>query len=263
MQGKSAYRRTSRSALIGSTAILMGLALTGGAAFAQSNPAASSNPTATQPPAAGSTVGEVVVTGSRIAKRDFQSNSPMVTVNSQAFQNTANVAVEATLNKLPQFTPDQDLTGAQSADVQESAGHTIGISTASLRGLGSNRNLVLADGQRLQPVNGALVVDLNSIPSAIIDHVEVVTGGASAVYGADAISGVVNFILKKNYQGLDVDAQYGLTQVGDGNEFKISTLFGTNFADDRGNITLGLEHYTRAPSYQKNREYYKKGWADP
>ena len=254
MQGKSAYGRTTRSALIGSTAILMGMALTGGAAFAQSSGSGSSS---------SSSVGEVVVTGSRIAKKDFQSTSPMVTVNAQQFQNTANVAVEATLNKLPQFTPDQDLTGVQSQDVQESAGHTIGISTASLRGLGSNRNLVLADGQRLQPVNGALVIDLNSIPSAIIDHVEVVTGGASAVYGADAVSGVVNFILKKNYQGMDVDAQYGVTQAGDGNEFKISTIMGTNFADDKGNVTFALEHYTRAPSFENNHSFYTNGWADP
>jgi outer membrane receptor protein involved in Fe transport len=241
--------------LVGSTAMLMGMAVAG-TAFAADAPAG-----AAAPAAAPST--EVVVTGSRIAKRDFQSTSPMVTVSQQQFQNTANVAVEATLNKLPQFAPDQNLTGVQSADVQESATHTIGISTASLRGLGANRNLVLADGQRLQPVNGSLVVDLNSIPSAIIDHVEVVTGGASAVYGADAVSGVVNFILKKNYQGLDVDAQYGVTQAGDGQEFKISTLFGTNFADDKGNVTFGLEHYTRAASYQKNREFYRKGWADP
>ncbi|HEY5412955.1 MAG TPA: TonB-dependent receptor plug domain-containing protein, partial [Caulobacteraceae bacterium] len=254
MQGKAAYGRTTRSALIGSTAILIGMAMTGGAAFAQNSGA---------PAAAPASVGEVVVTGSRIAKRDFTSTSPMVTVGSQAFENTANVAVEATLNKLPQFAPDQDLTGVGSADVQESATHTIGISTASLRGLGANRNLVLADGQRLQPVNGSLVVDLNSIPSAIIDHVEVVTGGASAVYGADAVSGVVNFILKKNYQGLDVDAQYGVTQAGDGNEFKISTLFGTNFADDRGNVTFALEHYTRAASYQKNHDFFKRGFADP
>ena len=226
-----------------------------GQALAQSNAAAT--------PDKASSVGEVVVTGSRIAKRDFSSNSPMVTVNSQAFENTANVAVEATLNKLPQFTPAQDLTGVNSSDVQPTATNTIGISTASLRGLGSNRNLVLADGQRLQPVNGALVVDLNSIPSAIIDHVEVVTGGASAVYGADAISGVVNFILKKNYQGMDVDASYSVTQRGDGNEFRVSSIMGTNFADDRGNVTFSLERYTRAPSWQKNHPFYTNGWADP
>ena len=247
----SAANRRRLSMLAGASMAILSFAMVD-TAYAQQNPA----------PAA-SSVGEVVVTGSRISKKDFSSNSPMVTVNAAAFENTANVAIESTLNKLPQFTPAQDLTGVNSSDVQPTATNTIGISTASLRGLGANRNLVLADGQRLQPVNGALVVDLNSIPSAIIDHVEVVTGGASAVYGADAISGVVNFILKKNYQGMDIDTSYSVTQRGDGNEFKISALFGTNFADDRGNVTFGLERYTRAPSWQKNHEFYTKGWADP
>jgi iron complex outermembrane recepter protein len=207
---------------------------------------------------------EVVVTGSRIARRDFTSNSPIVTVNSQAFQNTSNVAVEATLNKLPQFTPDQNGLGtANNGDVQPTGTHTVGISTVSMRGFGPNRNLVLADGQRLMPSNGELVVDINSIPSAIIDHVEAITGGASAVYGADAVAGVVNFILKKNYQGMDVDAQYGVTQAGDGQEFKVSTVFGANFADDRGNVTFAMEHYTRAAAMENNRSFYQNGWSDP
>jgi outer membrane receptor protein involved in Fe transport len=253
MQRNATPARLTKSVLVGSTAMLLGMAVAG-TAYAADAPAAA------KPAAAPAQ--EVVVTGSRIQRRDFTSNSPIVTVNQQQFQNTANVAVEATLNKLPQFTPDQDLTGVNSADVQETATHTIGISTASLRGLGANRNLVLADGQRLQPINGSLVIDLNSIPTAIIDHVEVVTGGASAVYGADAVSGVVNFILKKNYQGLEIDAQYGVTQAGDGNEFKVSALFGTNFADDKGNVTFALEHYTRAPSWQKNRDYFLKGYGD-
>ena len=264
----STSKRATKSVLIGSTAMLMSLAITGVAA-AQGVPTpqtagqgAPSNPTAPAPEGAPTTT-EVVVTGSRIARRDFTSTSPIVTVNSQAFQNTANIAVEATLNKLPQFTPSQDLTGVNSTDVQPTATNTVGISTASLRGLGSNRNLVLADGQRLQPVNGSLVVDLNSIPSAIIDHVEVITGGASAVYGADAVAGVVNFILKKNFQGVDLDVQEGMAQRGDANQFKISALFGANFADDKGNVTFGLEHFTRSPSWQKNREFYRKGFADP
>jgi outer membrane receptor protein involved in Fe transport len=255
MQGKATSGRLTKSVLVGSTAILMGMAVTG-TAFAADAPAAA------QPAAAPAPSSEVVVTGSRIVRRDFTSSSPIVTVNSSTFQNTANVAVEATLNKLPQFTPDQDLTGVNSADVQETATHTIGISTASLRGLGANRNLVLADGQRLQPVNGSLVVDLNSIPSAIIDHVEVVTGGASAVYGADAVSGVVNFILKKDFQGLDLDMRYGVTQVGDANEFQASALFGADFADDKGNVTFAIEHYTRAAAWQKNRDYFLNGYAD-
>ena len=254
MQGNSIARRINRSALVGSTAILAGMALAGSAYAQQAAGAA---------PAAQSTQ-EVVVTGSRIARRDFTSNSPIVTVNSQAFQNTADVAVEAVLNKLPQFTPDQNGLGtANAGDVQPTGNHTVGISTVSLRGFGPNRNLVLADGQRIQPVNGELVVDINSIPSSIIDHVEVITGGASAVYGADAVSGVVNFILKKNYNGMDVDAQYGVTQAGDGQEFKLSAIMGTNFADDRGNVTFAMEHYTRAASWQKNRDFYTKSWGDP
>ena len=254
MQGNSIARRINRSALVGSTAILAGMALAGSAYAQQAAGAA---------PAAQSTQ-EVVVTGSRIARRDFTSNSPIVTVNSQAFQNTADVAVEAVLNKLPQFTPDQNGLGtANAGDVQPTGTHTVGISTVSLRGFGPNRNLVLADGQRLQPVNGELVVDINSIPSAIIDHVEVITGGASAVYGADAVAGVVNFILKKNYQGMDVDAQWGVTQAGDGQEFKISTVMGTNFADDKGNVTFALEHYTRAQALESNRSFYTNAWADP
>jgi outer membrane receptor protein involved in Fe transport len=232
----------------------------GGMAFAQ---AAGPAPAPAATPAAPATVQEVVVTGSRIAKKDFTSNSPIVTVNSQSFENTSNVAVDATLNKLPQFVAAQDLQGLNAGDIQPTAINTPGIATASLRGLGSNRNLVLVDGRRLTPVNGLNVIDLNTIPSAMIDHVETITGGASAVYGADAMSGVVNFILKKNFQGLDLDGQYSISQHGDDREFKISGLFGANFADDKGNVTFGLEHYTRSPTYENKRDFFKKGWADP
>jgi iron complex outermembrane receptor protein len=252
MQGNRTSGRMTKSALVGTTAMMAGLAFAGmaGAAYAQSSDQ--------------STVKEVVVTGSRIARRDFTSNSPIVTVTSQSFQNTANVAVEATLNKLPQFTPDQNMTGGQnSGDVQPTANHSVGISTLSLRGLGPNRNLVLEDGRRLVPSNGELIVDVNAIPSAMIDHVEVITGGASAVYGADAVAGVINFVMKKNFQGMDVDTQYGITQAGDGKEFKASVFMGANFADDKGNVSFGLEHYTRSPSLQANRDFYTKGWADP
>jgi outer membrane receptor protein involved in Fe transport len=249
----------SKSALIGSTAILVGMAFTGGAAYAQAAAPAANAPSGTP-----ASVGEVVVTGSRIAKKDFQANSPIVTVTSQNFQENANVAVEATLNQLPEFTPDQSELGAlQTGAIQPTAIATPGIATASLRGLGANRNLVLIDGRRLTPVNGLNVVDLNSIPSAMIDHVETITGGASAVYGADAMSGVVNFILKKNFQGVDVDTQYSATQHGGGEEFKASVLMGTNFADDKGNVTIGFEHYTRATIYDQSRQFYVNGEQDP
>ena len=252
-------------ALAGASASVMAVMMVVDSAYAQDAAAAAppqqSSPTATAAPAA---VGEVVVTGSRISRRDFTSNSPIVTVTGQSFVNTANVAVDATLNKLPEFKPAQDLQGINAGDIQPTAINTPGIATASLRGLGSNRNLVLVDGRRLTPVNGLNVIDLNTIPSAAIDHVETITGGASAVYGADAISGVVNFILKKNFQGLDLDTQYGIAQHGgDDREFKVSALFGTNFDGGKGNLTLGVEHYTRSPTLESNRPFFQRGWADP
>ena len=252
MQGNIRSRRLTKALLIGSSALMAGLTMAAsGAAYAQDD----------------STVSEVVVTGSRIAKRDFTSSSPIVTVGTQQLESTSNVAIEATLNRLPQFTAAANLMGNNgpggSGDIQPTAVNAVGISTASLRGLGANRNLVLLDGRRLTPVNGLGVVDLNSVPSAAIDHVEVITGGASAVYGADAIAGVVNFILKKDFQGVDMDVQYGAAQAGDDKEFKASVLVGTNFADDKGNVMLGVEHFTRGATYFRNRDFYNRGYNDP
>ena len=102
--------------------------------------------------------------------------------------------------------------------MQPSAVNTVGISTISLRGFGPNRSLVLIDGHRTTPVNALMVTDINSIPGAMIDRVEIITGGASAVYGADAFGGVTNFIMKKNYEGAQIDVQDGISQAGDGNE---------------------------------------------
>ena len=276
MQGTTVSLRLTKSVLAGSTAMMLGLALAGGA-YAQAATSPEAGPAANRPGEAagnanasggpaeqGTEVGAVVVTGSRIARRDYTSNSPIVTVSPAQFENSANIAIEANLNRLPQFTPAQNMTGvANSGDVQPTATNSIGISTLSLRGLGPNRNLVLADGRRLMPQNGLMVTDVNTIPSALIERVEVITGGASAVYGADAVGGVVNFILRKNFQGFEFDTQWGVTQAGDGKEFKISGLIGSNFADDKGNAMFGLEHYTREPSYEKNRDFYLKGFADP
>jgi iron complex outermembrane receptor protein len=216
-------------------------------------------------PAAGGaqTIQEVVVTGSRIARPNAVANSPIVTLGTQALMNQADLQIQNTLNKLPQFSPDQNLMGANAGDVQATPTHSLGISTASLRGLGPNRNLVLVDGQRYAPVNAMLVIDLSTIPTSMIDRVDAITGGASAVYGADAIGGVVNFIMKKNFQGLDVDGQYGINQRGDGRQYQASAVMGTNFADDKGNVTVALERFNSDASLQKNSPFIRKGWTDP
>jgi iron complex outermembrane recepter protein len=207
---------------------------------------------------------EITVTGTRIQRRDYSAQTPIVTIGADAFAERTNIGLEATLNQLPQFTPaGTQAQGSPAGTPFPQAGAAPGAATVNLRGLGLNRTLVLMDGRRVQPINGLLVVDLNSIPAAAIDRVEIITGGAAAVYGADAIAGVVNFILKRNFEGFDVNAQYSVTQEGDGAEKSISGLFGANFSDGRGNILLGADFSERDIIYGKDRDYIVRGWEDP
>jgi iron complex outermembrane recepter protein len=205
---------------------------------------------------------EITITGTRIKRKDLESNSPLVTVDSAVIEQRAGLNLESYLNQLPNYNPAQTPT-TDNFDVQPSAVNTVGISTISLRGFGPNRSLVLIDGHRTTPVNALMVTDINSIPAAMIDRVEIITGGASATYGADAIGGVTNFILKKNFQGAQIDAQDGITQAGDGNEARVSALMGTKFADGKGNIITGLEWYDRKGAFQRNRSFYTDSWTDP
>ena len=138
-------------------------------AFAQD--AKATNSGAAAPSDKSTEVQTVVVTGSRIARRDYSSNSPIVTLSSQQLVQQSELEIQDVLNKLPQFSPDQNLMGANAGDVQATPTHSIGISTASLRGLGANRNLVLIDGRRGAPVNASLEVDLNNVPAGLIDRV--------------------------------------------------------------------------------------------
>ncbi|MFM1886502.1 MAG: hypothetical protein RL026_1659 [Pseudomonadota bacterium] len=202
---------------------------------------------------------EVTVTGSRIQRRDLTAASPIVTVSTQSLENSSTTAVESVLQQLPQFVPggNQFVSGAQAGAAQ-----TPGIATLNLRGLGPNRNLVLVDGRRPQPANATLVVDINTIPQGAIQGVEVITGGASAVYGPDAIAGVTNFILKKDFEGLDIDTHYGTTEQGDGTEKRISALMGMNSADGRGNVMISVDWTKRDGVFQRDREFYVNGWRD-
>jgi outer membrane receptor protein involved in Fe transport len=206
-------------------------------------------------------VQEVTITGSRIVRRDLTASSPIVTVEAEKLENVSTVGIESVLNKLPQFKP----AGTQfvAGDVQASAFNNPGISSLNLRGLGANRNLVLVDGRRAQPANATLTVDVNSIPAAAIESVEIISGGASAVYGADAIAGVVNFRLKRDFQGFVVDAKSGITQDGDGSETRISALVGGNFNEGRSNVIAGIEFAKREAVLQADRDFYVEGWEDP
>ncbi|WAT18429.1 TonB-dependent receptor [Aurantiacibacter sp. MUD11] len=207
------------------------------------------------------TTGErIVVTGSRIAG-DFEANSPMTTIDEGFLANSATAAIESNLNRLPQFVPAQ--TPTQGGDIQPTATNTPGAATVSLRGVGSNRNLVLIDGRRGTPGNASGVVDISTIPSAAIERIEVISGGASATYGADAVAGVTNFILKKDFEGLELDANFGITQEGDNFEYQLSGIMGSDFDDGRGNVSIAMSMNTREANYLRDREWYQELWADP
>jgi iron complex outermembrane recepter protein len=203
----------------------------------------------------------IVVTGSRIQRQDFEANSPFVTVDEDFLENSSTAAIETNLNRLPQFVPAQTPTAG--GDIQPTATNTPGAATISLRGIGSNRNLVLIDGRRGTPINASGVVDISTLPSSAIERVEVISGGASATYGADAIAGVTNFILKSNFEGLELDAQVGITQEGDGFEYQLGGIMGADFADGRGNVSIAMSMNTREANYQRDRSWYQDLWADP
>ncbi len=205
---------------------------------------------------------EVVVTGSRIVRRDLEASSPLMTIDTERLDQSSTISVETILNQMPQFTPAQSQFSAV-GEIQTSPTVSLGIGTGNLRGVGTNRTLVLVDGRRGQPVNASLVVDLNTIPAAAIQRVETITGGASAVYGADAIAGVVNFVLKDNYEGVSVNMQTTVSEAGDGEDTVFSGLIGMNSDSGNANMLLGVEWYERDVAYQKNRDFFVDGWNDP
>jgi outer membrane receptor protein involved in Fe transport len=190
---------------------------------------------------------EIEVTGSRIARRDFSSASPIVSVPGELFVEGGAVSVERTLTRLPQFVPTVTATANDPSND--------GQANVSLRGIGIAQTLVLIDGKRLMPADGRGSVDLNVLPSALIESVEVVTGGASAAYGSDAIAGVVNFRLRDRFEGIEFDAGWARTGRGDGAEYSAGVLAGTGFADGRGNLTAYLGYAEREQVDQGDRHY--------
>jgi len=192
---------------------------------------------------------EIEVTGSRITRRDFTSASPIVSVPSTAFAEMGSVSVERTLAMLPQFVPT--VTGASNEPSND------GQANLSLRGIGISQTLVLVDGKRLMPADGRGSVDLNVLPPALIESVEVVTGGASAVYGSDAIAGVVNFRMRDEVEGIEFDADWSQTERGDGQEYSAGILAGASFADRRGDVVAYVGYAEREQVNQGDRRHTK------
>ncbi len=237
-------KKTQYSKLkLGAAPFVMGVALISAPAFAQD---ASVDD--------GADSGEtIVVTGSRIARPEVEQASPISVVRSEEFALRGQTNVENVLNAMPQ------VTGSTSGADNNPGG---GIATVNLRNLGTQRTLVLVDGRRYVSFDTTQVVDLNTIPSALIERVDVVTGGRSAVYGSDAIAGVVNFVMKQDFEGVELNSQYGLSSRGDGAYWDLNGTIGANFADGRGNIVTHVGYYKRKAVYAGARGFSRNALSD-
>lgn len=223
--------------------------LGGTAAAQQASPAGTpdnlpiaSEPSAQVDPASadGSTGNDIVVTGSRIRRPDFDSPSPIVSLSAATLQQSGTTNLTDFLTGFPALQGSS--TSADNSGSGAGIGAT-GQNLLDLRNLGTERTLVLVDGRRhvaSQP--GTQAVDINTILIDLVERVDVLTGGASAIYGADAVSGVVNFVLKKDFEGLSARAQAGISDQGDAGKRFAGVTAGKNFADGRGNIALAYEY---------------------
>lgn len=194
---------------------------------------------------------DIIVTGTRVGREGFENPTPTTIVSAEAIQNLAQTNASEILNNLPGFrgsfgpsTGGPALRGA--------------LATADLRGLGAERTLVLVNGLRSVPqiINGVSLINMNLIPTGSIQRVDVVTGGVSAGYGSDAVAGVVNFILKKEADGINGDVSQGISRYGDNSEFRIGLDAGTSFADGRGRVFLAGEYIdAKGVGDQFNRDW--------
>jgi len=206
---------------------------------------------------------EIVVTGSRIARTNNEAVSPIVTVDDRLLSQSAVTSLQGQLNKLPQFSPTADVPQVEGQNIQPTATSTPGQSTIALRGIGANRTLTLINGRRGTPANALGVIDTTTIPTAAIEYVDTISGGASSTYGADAVAGVVNFIMKDRFEGFELNGKVSMTERADAEQYDVSGIMGANIGDDKGNIMLAFNYVERFPALQRDRDWYKKMWEDP
>lgn len=231
-----------KSPLTHSVAVIaLSTALTAAPAFAQDEV-----PAGAEQAELPATTGTIIVTGSRIQRPDLDQASPVTVVSREAIKLSGAVGAEEFLRDIPQAVAG---IGSNTNNGNE------GAATVNLRNLGEERTLVLVDGKRFVPYDGDGLVDLNMIPSSLIERVDVVTGGASAVYGSDAIAGVVNFILREDFEGIEADGLMSLSDQGDARSYTASLTAGVNFGGGRGNITVSGSYAKQQAVFQGDRDF--------
>ncbi len=243
-----------RKFLFGTT-ILAGVLAAAAPALAQESQLPGVNVTGQQGQEA-TEIEEVVVTGSRIRRDPTNSPTPLIQVDREQLLETGQstlIDYLATIPALSNSVVPSDTTGSNLGDG--------GLSLANLRSLGSNRTLTLVDGRRHVGSNGgSLAVDVDTIPRLLIESVEIITGGASSVYGADAVSGVLNFQLRKDFEGLEIDANYGMINQGGQANQRVSILAGANLLDDRLNIWTFGEYDRNDEVKMLDIDWYEEAW---
>jgi outer membrane receptor protein involved in Fe transport len=206
-------------------------------------------PDATAPEVSQEPVNDVVVTGSRIRRPNDDSPIPITSITAENIFETGRISVGDTLNQLPQLRPS---LGSQNST---SGLGVRGLNFLDLRSLGRARTLVLINGRRhvtADIINNGNAVDINTLPTDLIQRVDIVTGGVSSIYGSDAIAGVVNFVLKDQFDGLQLHGQNGISKYGDAGNQYVSIVAGKNFAEGRGNIAINAE-------FAHQEDYYASG----
>ena len=187
----------------------------------------------------------IVVTGSRIARPDLEVASPVNVIGQEEIALRQPNSAEDLLRDLPSVRPSLGPGVNNGSD---------GSASVNLRGLGDNRTLVILGGRRIIKKGLDGIVDLNVIPVGLVERVDVVTGGASSVYGADAVAGVVNFITRRNFEGIDIQGNYRISEEGDAVQYRGDVLLGANMADGRGNVVLGLSYGDRDALFTTERD---------
>lgn len=200
-------------------------------------------------------VDTVVVTGSRVITNAASSPTPLTVVSADQLLTTTPATVADALNKLPVFQ------GSSTERTAGGASANTGGDFLNLRNFGAQRTLILLDGNRFAPSNANGSVDVSSLPLMLLQRVDVVTGGASAVYGSDAVTGVVNFILDKNFEGVKYEAQGGISKYGDGGSYKVGVAAGKSLFDDRGHFEMSVELYHQDEVYKRDRPGGEANWS--
>ena len=191
----------------------------------------------------------IIVTGSRIATPMVDAPNPVQVVSADVIRGSGIVNVQDALVRNPVFG-----TPALSRNNSNFATSSAGVATVDLRNLGSDRTLVLVNGRRfVAGIPGSSTVDLNTIPTQFIDRIDVQTGGSSAVYGSDAVAGVVNIVTKKNYQGVELSGKIGISERGDNLEQELGMLVGGNFDDNKGNVLVYAGYTKQGAVFSRNR----------